>query len=84
MLNFRLNFKIFLTLFLLLVCLFTICFLYSLFFSYIIYAYEGQSLMERDGWTKDPNLELLKPFPWDVVCIYFSINFIAHLAITLS
>jgi len=37
-----------------------------------------------DGWTKDPNLNSLKPFPWNVVCIYISFNFLTHLAITLS
>jgi len=76
---FRLNsiLKIFLTLFLFLIFL-----MYNIVSPEIIFADEGQSVMEMDGWTKNPKLEPLKPFPWDVACTYFSINFILYTAST--
>jgi len=57
-------------------------FLYNLKFSYLIFADEGLSVMELDGWSKDPGSypNLNKAFPWDVMFLYFFINLYTYLS----
>jgi hypothetical protein len=51
-------------LFIFLICILLVIVLFKIDFPSIVYADSGQSVMEMDGWTSDPNLKPLKPFPW--------------------
>ena len=47
-------------------------FLYYWKFSDLKFAVEGLSVMELEGWSKDPgsNPNLSKEFPWDIMFLY--------------
>lgn len=76
--NLKFNFKIYLTL-----CLFFILFLYNLIFPDLIFADEGLSVMELDGWSNDPgsNPNLSRDFPWDIMFLYGFINLYTYFSI---
>lgn len=70
--------------FLSLVCFLIFFILFKLNFPSIVYCDSGQSLAEMDGWTKNPNLDTLKDFPYKEVLILLGFNFLFYSAIVLS
>jgi len=35
---------------------------------------ESESVFEKDGWTRDPNEESIKPLPFDIIFLFFFVN----------
>jgi len=60
-----------------------IVFAFGFCFPEVIFADEGQSVMELDGWAKDSNLESIKPFPWEIAFAYFSLNLFIYFSFSM-
>lgn len=77
-------FDFILNMFLSLVCFLILFILFKLNFPSTIYCDSGQPLMEMEGWTRDPNLDPLKDFPYKEVLIILGSSFLFYSAIALS